>query len=94
MADKNKKLTEDKAALPDTASTNDNKAADTEKAADTKKSATSKKSNTNETFVAQRTINLGSNEDGSPKVEIKRGQNLENLSKDDQELYRKHKIII
>lgn len=55
--------------------------------------ANDKKSSSDEKFEAKRTVNLGSKKDGSPKYAIKRGQDLGTLSKDDQELFRKHNII-
>ena len=52
-----------------------------------------KKSSTDEKFVAKISKRLGSKKDGSPKYDIKRGQDLGTLSKDDQDLFKKHKII-
>lgn len=51
------------------------------------------KSSSEQTFVAKISKRLGSKRDGSPKIEVKRGQDLGTLSKDDQDLYRKYKII-
>lgn len=52
-----------------------------------------KKSSSDKTFVAKVTKRVGSNKDGSPKIEVKRGQDLGTLSKDDQDVYKKYNII-
>ena len=51
------------------------------------------KKSTGKTILAKRTVNLGSKKDGSPKISVKRGDDLGSLSKDDQDIYRKYKII-
>lgn len=48
---------------------------------------------TSSKFVAKVTKRVGSKKNGSPKIDVKRGQDLGNLSKDDQDIYRKYKII-
>lgn len=52
-----------------------------------------KSSSSDSKFVAKVTKRVGSKKNGSPKIDVKRGQDLGNLSKDDQDTYRKYKII-
>ena len=52
-----------------------------------------KKSSADDTFVSKVTKTVGSNKDGSPKISVKKGQDLGTLSKDDQDTYRKYNII-
>lgn len=61
--------------------------------ADKNKSNAKQSSGEEPNFVAKRTAKVGTNKDGSPKISVKRGQDLGNLSKDDQEIYRKYNII-
>lgn len=55
--------------------------------------AEDKKSNTGGKFVAKVTKRLGSKKNGSPRYSVTRGEDLGTLSKDDQDLFRKHNII-
>lgn len=51
------------------------------------------KKSTSKPILAKRTANLGSKKDGSPKISVKRGDDLGGLSKEDRDIYKKYKII-